>query len=181
MPTLDRPESPNPYDLLPKVPGFTLESDDIKEGEVLADEQLSDWVGGANVSPQLRWSGFPAETAGFAVTCYDPDAPTGSGFWHWALAVLPASVTELKKGAGDASGSGLPRGTVQLRNDGGSTGFMGAAPPKGDRVHRYIFAVHALGTDHLDIDEATSPAVLGFHMTFNVIARATLTALYQAK
>lgn len=177
---LERPQSPNPYDLLPRVATFKLVSNDLTEGGRLPQDHASDWVGGANVSPHLAWSEFPEETAGFAVTCYDPDAPTGSGFWHWAVAAIPASVTELARGAGDASGNALPKGAFQLRNDAGSAGYMGAAPPKGDRPHRYIFAVHALGTDKLEVGPDATPAILGFNITFNVLARATLTAIYQA-
>jgi hypothetical protein len=177
---LERPESPSPYDLLPKVASFSLVSDDLTDGADLPHAHVSDWIGGENLSPHLRWSGFPDQTAGFAVTCYDPDAPTGSGFWHWAVAGIPVGVTELPKGAGGPSGAGLPAEAVQLRNDGGMTGYMGAAPPQGDRPHRYIFAVHALDTDKLDVGPGASPAVLGFNMTFHVLARATLTALYQA-
>lgn len=176
---LDRPESPDPYYLLPQVPAFDLVSDDIVEGGLLGHLHVGDWAGGGNVSPHLRWSGFPPEAAGFAVTCYDPDAPTGSGFWHWAVTGLGGSVTELARGAGEASGAGLPPGAVQLRNDGGKHGYMGAAPPKGDRPHRYIFAVHALDTGDLGVGPGTSPAVLGFNITFHILARATLTALYQ--
>jgi len=178
---LDRPESPSPYELLPAVPGFHLESDDIQQGAWLGDDQVGEWAGGRNISPHLRWSGFPESTAGFALTCYDPDAPTGSGFWHWAVAGIPRTVTELPRGAGSPSGTGMPPGAVQLRNDAGTVGYTGAAPPKGDRPHRYIFAVHALGTAKLDIRPDTTPAILGFNITFNVIARATLTALYQAR
>ena len=178
---LERPESPHPYDLLPKVPSFELSSDDIQEGDRLPQDHVSDWIAGANISPHLRWAGFPAETAGFAVTCYDPDAPTGSGFWHWSLFGLDRSVTELPRGAGDAAGTGLPAGAVQLRNDGGTKGYMGAAPPQGDRPHRYIFAVHALDTDKLDVPEDAAPAILGFNITFHILARATLTALYQVE
>jgi len=177
---LDRPEGPNPYDLLPQVARFALTSDDIAEGGRLPAAHVSDWAGGDNQSPQLRWSGFPEGTAGFAVTCFDPDAPTGSGFWHWAVAGIPREVTELARGAGAASGEALPAGAFQLRNDGGYRGYMGAAPPEGDRPHRYIFAVHALGTSDLGVDADASPAALGFNITFNVIARATLSALYQA-
>jgi Raf kinase inhibitor-like YbhB/YbcL family protein len=176
---LERPVAPSPYELLPKVTGFRLQSQDLKEGQPLPHDQVSDWVGGANLSPHLQWSNFPAETAGFAVTCYDPDAPTGSGFWHWAVANLGKSVTELPRGAGKADGSGLPSGALQLRNDGGTTGYMGAAPPQGDKPHRYIFAVHALNTDKLDVEPGSSPALLGFHITFHILARATLTATYQ--
>ena len=178
---MDRPVSPSPYDLLPKVPGFSLTSSDISEGEHLAVTHVGDWAGGRNQSPQLRWSGFPGETAGFAVTCFDPDAPTGSGFWHWAVAGIPRTVTELPRGAGASSGEGLPPRAFQLRNDAGRRGYMGAAPPKGDRPHRYIFAVHALDVSSLDIGPDATPAALGFNLAFHTIARATLTALYQAK
>lgn len=176
---LERPLAPNPYDLLPKVPSFMLTSKDIEEGGRLPEAHVGDWAGGANQSPQLSWSGFPVNTAGFALTCYDPDAPTGSGFWHWAVANLAPSVTELPRGAGAASGEAMAAGAVQLRNDGGSVGYIGAAPPKGDRPHRYIFAVHALDTAKLDISPASPPALLGFQITFHVIARATLTVTYQ--
>ncbi len=180
---LERPQSPSPYELLPPVPSFTLESDDIVDGGELPNLHVSAWngAGGHDVSPHLRWSGFPDGTAGFAVTCYDPDAPTGSGFWHWAVANLPRSVTELPQGAGAPSGERMPSGAVQLRNDAGQAGYMGAAPPKGDRPHRYIFAVHALSTDKLNVGPDAAPAILGFNITFNILARATLTAVYQAR
>jgi Raf kinase inhibitor-like YbhB/YbcL family protein len=177
---LDRPQSPDPYDVLPKVPSFELVSDELQQDGRLPDAHINVQIGGQDLSPHLRWSGFPEGTAGFAITCYDPDAPTGSGFWHWAVAGTDRSVTDVPRGAGGPKGAGLPAGAVQLRNDGGGTGYMGAAPPKGDRPHRYIFAVHALDTAKLDIGPDTTPAVLGFNITFHVIARATLTALYQA-
>jgi Raf kinase inhibitor-like YbhB/YbcL family protein len=176
---LERPLAPNPYDLLPKVPSFLLTSGDIEEGGRLPEIHVGDWAGGGNESPQLSWSGFPVNTAGFALTCYDPDAPTGSGFWHWAVANLPLSVTELARGAGAPDSSSLPAGAVQLKNDGGTPGYIGAAPPKGDRPHRYIFAVHALDTAGLKVGPESTPAFLGFNVIFHVIARATLTATYQ--
>ena len=178
---LERALSPNPYDHLPKVPGFELVSQDFTEGSTLALAQVGDWAGGGNTSPHLHWSGFPAQTVAFAVTCFDPDAPTGSGFWHWALAGLPAGVVELPTGAGDASGAALPPGAFQLKNDAGQTGYTGSAPPQGDRPHRYIFAVHALDTGELDVGPGATPAFLGFNLVFHTLARATLTGLYQVK
>jgi Raf kinase inhibitor-like YbhB/YbcL family protein len=176
---LDRPVAPEPYDLLPPVPSFSVTSEDLQEGQPLADTFADSSVGGEGVSPQLSWSGFPPETQGFAVTCYDPDAPTGSGFWHWVVAELPKDVTSLPRGAG--SGGGLPGGAIQTRNDYGSQGYGGSAPPAGDRPHRYLFAVHALDTDKLGLDESATPAYVGFNLTFNTIARGVLRATYQVQ
>ncbi|HZR50514.1 MAG TPA: YbhB/YbcL family Raf kinase inhibitor-like protein [Streptosporangiaceae bacterium] len=172
----DRP--PLPYDFMPAVPSFELRSDDVTDGEMMSSRQVFNSFGmtGENISPQLSWSGFPAETASFAVTCYDPDAPTGSGFWHWVLLGLPASVTSLPAGAG--SGAGLPDGAFHVRNDYGSKDFGGAAPPAGDPPHRYVFAVHALDVPSLDVDDSISPAVAGFNLRFHTIARALLIPVF---
>ncbi|WRL66398.1 YbhB/YbcL family Raf kinase inhibitor-like protein [Blastococcus brunescens] len=126
----DRPLSYDPYAHLPQVPSFTVTSTDCADGDVLPTPQVSGVMGagGEDRSPQLSWSGFPEGTKSFAVTVYDPDAPTASGFWHWAVANIPGSVTELPSGAGDKDAPQLPEGALQLRNDGGFAGYVGAAP-----------------------------------------------------
>ena len=177
MVSLERPEAPDPYDALPKVPAFTVESDDVTDGEPLATDFLHPSAGGGDVSPHLRWHGHPAETRGFTVTCFDPDAPTHSGFWHWVLVGLPATTTELARGAG-APGD-LPPGAFHVRSDWGPAAYGGASPPPGDRVHRYCFAVHAVDTDDLGLDPSVSPAVVGFNLTFHTIARAVIRPTYR--
>ena len=174
----DRP--PLPYDFHPEVPSFDLESDDVANDEMMSENQVFDGFGmtGGNISPSLRWSGFPAETKSFAVTCFDPDAPTGSGFWHWIVLGIPASVTELETGAAGTDASGLPGGAFHVRNDYGVKDFGGAAPPAGDPPHRYVFAVHALDVDSLDVSDEISPAVAGFNLRFHTIARAVLIPVY---
>jgi Raf kinase inhibitor-like YbhB/YbcL family protein len=169
----------NPYDFLPKLPSFTLTSESITDGQALANAQVSGLMGagGEDVSPQLSWSGFPEETRSFAVTVYDPDAPTASGFWHWVVANLPGTVSELPAGVGD--GSGLPGSAITLRNDAGLRRYVGAAPPPGHGPHRYIVAVHALQVEKLDITEDASPAYLGFNLFSQAIARALIHGTYE--
>lgn len=171
----------NPYDTLPAVPSFHVTSDDVRDGEKLANPQVSGifGAGGQDVSPQLSWSGFPAGTKSFAVTMYDPDAPTASGFWHWAVADIPAAVTSLPNGAGDDSGSGLPAGAFQLRTDGGVARYLGAAPPAGHGPHRYFFVVHAVDVEMLGIDKDATPAVLGFNLFSHTLGRAMIVPWYE--
>ncbi|MGA8246443.1 MAG: YbhB/YbcL family Raf kinase inhibitor-like protein [Nocardioides sp.] len=173
--SLDRPVKPDPYDLLPQVPSFTVTSDDVTDGQPLKDDQVAD---GGNTSPQLAWTGAPEGTKSYTVTCYDPDAPTPSGFWHWALVDLPADVTSLGTGAG-AEGADLPGSAFMLRNDGGTQAFMGAAPPAGDQVHRYYFVVHAVSEDTLGIDDSASNAVMSFNLAFKTAGRAIIKGTYQ--
>src|ERR1022692_1402355 len=137
--------APLPYDFHPEVPSFTVESDNVADGEMMGNAQVYNGFGvtGDNISPHLRWQGFPAETQGFAVTAYDPDAPTGSGFWHWLVLGIPASVTELARGAGGGGGSALPKGAFWVRNASVPRALGGPPPPAGDPPHRYVFAVHA--------------------------------------
>ena len=169
----------NPYDFLPELPGFTLTSADITDGQPLKMAQVSGIMGagGEDVSPQLSWSGFPEQTRSFAVTIFDPDAPTASGFWHWAVANLPATVTELPAGVGD--GSVLPGEALTLVNDAGMRRYLGAAPPAGHGHHRYFVVVHALDVEKLDLTEDASPAYLGFNLFMHAIARAVIHGTYE--
>ncbi|GAA2990340.1 YbhB/YbcL family Raf kinase inhibitor-like protein [Streptomyces fulvorobeus] len=168
--------APLPHDFHPEVPAFTVVSEDLEPGGVLADAQV---LAEGNTSPQLRWEGFPEETRSFAVTCFDPDAPTGSGFWHWVLFDIPASVTRLPAGAGSGRFEGLPEGAVHVRNDYGSKEFGGAAPPAGEK-HRYVFTVYAVDSEKLGVDDDVSPAVVGFNLRFHTLGRAQLVGEYEA-
>jgi Raf kinase inhibitor-like YbhB/YbcL family protein len=171
--SLDRPVSPDPYDLLPSVPSFTVTSADVSDGAPLKDDQVADL---GNTSPQLSWEGAPEGTRSYTVTCFDPDAPTPSGFWHWVLVDLPADVTSLDTGA--AAGD-LPGNAFHVRNDGGEKGFTGAAPPPNDQVHRYYFVVHAVKEETLGVDSDVSPAAVSFNLAFKTAGRAVLHGTYQ--
>ncbi|MHB1065431.1 MAG: YbhB/YbcL family Raf kinase inhibitor-like protein [Georgenia sp.] len=174
---LDRPQAQDPYDKLPTVPSFALTSTDLTDGAAIP---AAFTAAGGNVSPQLAWSGFPAQTRGFVVSCFDPDAPTPSGWWHWTVVDLGPDITELEQGAGE-SDLMLPGAGFHVRGDGGAHSYEGADPPAGDRPHRYVFAVHALDTETLELEEDDSPANVGLHTLLHTIARATLTVTHQAR
>ena len=164
---------------LPEVPSFDLRSDTISPWQALSLPQMSGKygvTGGQDISPQLSWDGAPPSTKSFAVTVFDPDAATLSGFWHWAVANIPATVRSLPTGAGDPRGTGLPPGSIQLRGDTGDAHFIGAAPAVGSGVHRYVITVHALNVDRIELPDGASPGYLGFNMAANTVGRATLVA-----
>ena len=157
---------------------FTLFSKDL--GGQLSDRQVFSGFGctGKNISPELRWQNAPSETKSFAVTVYDPDAPTGSGWWHWVVFNIPASVNQLTADAGNPLKSLAPKGSVQSITDYGKSGFGGACPPMGDKPHRYVFTVYALKVEKLDLDSASPPAMVGYYLNQNALAKASLISYY---
>src|SRR5512138_3795954 len=161
---------------------LTLTSKDVKPNSTLGDQQVFDGMGctGANLSPELKWENPPAGTKSFVVTVYDPDAPTGSGWWHWVVYDIPATAQELPQGAGSGKAP-LPEGALQGRTDFGAPGFGGACPPPGDKPHRYVFTVHALKVPKLDVPPDASPAMIGFMTRANALGSASFTAKYGRK
>ncbi len=161
---------------------MTLTSGEIKDGGTIANEQVFKGFGctGNNVSPSLSWSGAPSGTKSFAVSIYDPDAPTGSGWWHWVVFNIPANVTSLAKGAGDVKSKSMPKGAIQSRTDFGSGGYGGPCPPTGDKPHRYQITVFAVDVDKLPDakNDQASAALVGFDLHFHTLAKATLTGTY---
>lgn len=174
--SIDRPVHPDPYTLLPPVPSFTVTSTDVSDGQPLKDDQVA---AAGNTSPQLSWSDVPEGTQSFTITCFDPDAPTPSGFWHWVLVDVPGDVRSLDTNAGADGGANLPDGAFMCRNDGGPKAFMGAAPPAGDQVHRYYFVVHAVKEPTLGVDADASPAVVSFNLAFKTLGRAIIHGTYR--
>ncbi|CAG6393711.1 YbhB/YbcL family Raf kinase inhibitor-like protein [Streptomyces cocklensis] len=167
----------DPFARLPEAASFTVSSSNVTAGAAWPLQQhASGLPGGKDISPQLSWGGAPSETKSYAVTVYDPDAPTGSGFWHWAVVDIPATTTELPEGAGDDVGSCLPDGAYQLPNDARAARFIGAAPPAGHGPHRYFVVVHALDVASIGVPADATPAVLGFTMSGHTLGRAVLIA-----
>jgi Raf kinase inhibitor-like YbhB/YbcL family protein len=162
--------------------GMTLTSPDIKEGATIAKDQVFNGFGcfGVNISPELSWSGIPNGTKSLAVSIYDPDAPTGSGWWHWVVFNIPPGTTSLPKDAGDVKKKLMPKGAIQSRTDFGSDGYSGPCPPAGEKPHHYQITVFALDVDKLpDANNDAAPAALvGFDLHFHTLAKATLTGLY---
>lgn len=161
-------------------PPFTLTSPDLKPNQPIPQVHVFNGMGctGKNASPALSWSNPPAGTMSYAVTVYDPDAPTGSGWWHWVIYNIPASVRSLAAGAGDPKGTTAPAGSVQGNTDFGAPGYGGPCPPPGDKPHRYIFTVHALKVAKLDLPSNATAAMVGFNLHANDLGQASLTALY---
>jgi Raf kinase inhibitor-like YbhB/YbcL family protein len=163
---LDR--APNPYEVLPSAPSFSLTSQDIKDGERMPDAHVRR---GGNRSPQLSWSGAPPDTKGYAISIFDPDAPSCSGWWHWFVLDIPPSITSVARGE-------VPRGAYCLRNDFGNYGYDGPAPPPGHGTHRYYVAVHALDRASLGVSAELPTANGGSNVTFHTLARAALMTTF---
>ena len=163
---------------------LTISSSSFNEGELLGmDHVLSEAYGfgctGGNLSPQLSWDGVPEGTESFAVTCFDPDAPTGSGFWHWVVANIPPDTRELELGAGDPESGKMPAGALEVRTDFGKPGFGGPCPPEGMNIHRYIFNLHAVDLKELPVTADTSAAIVGFYLNFHTIEKASIIGLFK--
>ena len=160
---------------------LTLSSQDITEAKFMSKDHEFNGFGcsGADKSPHLKWSGIPKGTKSFAITAYDPDAPTGSGWWHWQIVNIPMSVRELATDAGNTKNIAVPKGSMQIQDDYGSRGFGGACPPKGHGVHHYRFTVHALSIEKLELPEDASGALAGYMINAHTIESSTLEALYK--
>jgi hypothetical protein len=161
-----------------------MTSTSFKDGDYLGAEHVlsADYgfgCSGGNRSPHLRWDEAPAGTKSFAVTCFDPDAPTGSGFWHWVVVNIPPGVTELAPDAGNPASGKLPAGALQVRTDFGKPGYGGPCSPEGDHPHRYLFTVFAVSLDRLPVTADTAAAVVGFYLNFNTLAKASLMGLFK--
>ncbi len=158
--------------------GFTLKSSNMS-GQ-LSNEQVFNGFGckGDNISPALSWSNAPKGTKSFALTVYDPDAPTGSGWWHWVVFDIPANITSLVKNSGDIKSMLMPKGAIQGVTDFGKAGYGGACPPVAHKAHKYIFTIYALDTDKLGLDKKASPALVGYYLNLHVLGKASIVGYY---
>jgi Raf kinase inhibitor-like YbhB/YbcL family protein len=160
---------------------LTLSSQDIAQGEFMPKAQEFNGFGcsGGDLSPHLKWTNPPEGTKSFAITAYDPDAPTGSGWWHWQIINIPVTITEIPTGAGNTKTNNAPIGSRQIKNDYGSQGFGGACPPQGHGVHHYRFTIHALSVEKIDLPDDASGALAGYMINGKTIESATLESLYK--
>jgi len=160
---------------------FTLKSDELR-GQITETQVLSGFgCSGKNISPSLKWMNAPEDTKSFALTVYDPDAPTGSGWWHWVIFNISSDISELRQNAGNLQRSLAPKESIQSMTDFGNPGFGGACPPLGDKPHKYIFTIFALNISKLDLNEKTPPAMVGFFLNKHAIAKASIIAYYDRK
>lgn len=173
---------PDPFEAASGIASFQVGSESFEDGQVLPPAQTSVVLGagGQDESPQLSWSGAPEGTRGYAVTVFDPDAP-GGGYWHWAVANLPVDTTSLPAGAGSRDNALLPSRAVQLKNDAGFSGFVGAAPPPGHGPHRYLLVVHALDTEQLPVSSDDSAASIVSKLADHSLGRARLTGMFERR
>ena len=163
---------------------FDLSSADVKPNATFTNKHVFKGFGceGENVSPALAWKGAPKDAKSFALLVHDPDAPTGgAGWWHWLVYNLPADTKGLDQGAGTADGAKLPKGAAQPKTDFGAPGWGGPCPPAGDKPHRYVFTLHALKVDKLDLPAEASASLVGFMVNANSIGKASFTAKYGRK
>lgn len=159
--------------------GFTLTSPDVA-GQLSSNQVFNGFgCNGNNISPKLSWENAPKGTKSFAVTVYDPDAPTGSGWWHWVVFDIPVNIQSLNSDAGNLKTLIAPKGSVQSVTSFGQAGFGGACPPQGDKAHQYIFTVYALKVEKLGLDSNATPALVGFYLNNNMIAKSSLVAYYK--
>lgn len=160
---------------------FTLSSNDISHGEFMTKKHEYNGFGcsGGDLSPHLKWSNAPQGTKSFAITVYDPDAPTGSGWWHWQVVNISKNVMEVPTGAGSTKQDLVPKGSMQIKNDYGSKGFGGACPPPGHGVHRYSYTIHALSVENLELPKDASGALTGYMINANTIESSTIESLYK--
>jgi Raf kinase inhibitor-like YbhB/YbcL family protein len=157
---------------------FMLNSPDIAANSTISAPYVYTGCGGGNLSPELRWSGAPAGTKSYAITIYDPDAPTGSGWWHWLLYNIPAATSQLPRGAGTGKATALPPGALQGMNDYSQVGYGGPCPPEGSPAHHYVFTIYALKAARLELNANASGALIGFNINANMLAKASFTATY---